>query len=282
MQLHVVVNKRLSQPLSCNFVLNPSHTIAEHGVPIPSPIPSPTAHPLPSETAAQEIQHEVTFDRNRLLLSKHQKLFMNTLMALGQVFLRNLSARRHISNVLKPHYKKGTTPFFIKVELWQRMLTYKRADIKMVKQSNANKKNRGLKKSLEGWPYRGGSRKAEFDQLVGENPSPEPISRTKDIEVWMQASNVPHNGRIFGLGEERVGLVRSGIINNPNDTPCSSSINAQEYMEPFKEEIREVWDQMKSPIPKQDAKGYARVFDTTNSRRHSTFRLYPRTVNEHN
>ncbi|KAL8161664.1 hypothetical protein V2J09_013153 [Rumex salicifolius] len=86
----------------------------------------------------------------------------------------------------------------------------------------------------------------EFDRLIIEYISPEPMSRTKEIVLWMQASNDPHNDRIYELGEEGVGLVRSWIINNLNGTPYSSSINTQEFMEPFKKEIREVRDEMKT------------------------------------
>lgn len=76
-----------------------------------------------------------------------------------KVFL--FQAGKHLSNVLKPYFKSKITPYFVREAIWQRMLALKRTDVGMLKQSEANKKNRNSKKSTGKGPYRGGSRKVK-------------------------------------------------------------------------------------------------------------------------
>src|SRR6185295_13876075 len=87
--------------------------------------------------------------------------------------------------------------------------------------------------------------KADFEGFIAELPSSAPISVNKQIELWLRATKGLRNGRILALGELGASLVHSGLIDNLNDITCSS-MRPQENLEPLKEEIMEVWDEMKA------------------------------------
>jgi len=84
--------------------------------------------------------------------------------------------------------------------------------------------------------------KADFEGFVAELPSSASVSVNKQIELWLRATKGLRNGRIMALGELGSSLVRCGLI---DDISCSIK-RPKENLEPLKEEIMVVRDEMKA------------------------------------
>ena len=64
------------------------------------------------------------------------------------------------------------------------------------------------------------------------------MTRLTEDEIWVQACNGPNNGRIFGLGEQGVGLLRNGLENYLMNANSTNAYHTYEDVEPLKTEMK--------------------------------------------
>ncbi len=75
-----------------------------------------------------------------------------------------------------------------------------------------------------------------------------PVKRISEKELWIKACDGPKHGRVFALGEEGRGLIRSGKVST---TPIQDSSSYESQVQPLQDEIKDIRSTLSNFIEKQ-------------------------------